>query len=343
LKAMPIAAENSRKRCGAPSTISVSVNNPAFAVNNTNMSDQNCLEIAVIGMAGRFPGARNVDEFWRNLKEGRESISHFSDEELLAAGVSRQLLDDPHYVKAGGVLEGIDLFDASFFGYSPREAELMDPQQRLFLECAWEALEHAGYDSENYEGLVGVYAGSGTNLYLLFNLMSNRALMSAVDHHQIKVASDSTFIAPRTSYKLNLEGPSLSIQTACSTSLVAVHTASQALLNYHCDIAIAGGASIGSLQKRGYRYIESGIFSPDGHCRAFDAKAQGTVGGSGCGVVILKRLADAIADNDNIQAVVKGSAINNDGSVKVGFMAPREDGQASVINLSMSVAGVDAR
>jgi acyl transferase domain-containing protein/acyl carrier protein len=308
---------------------------------NNDTSDQNYLDVAIIGMAGRFPGARNVDEFWRNLKEGRESISTFSDEELLAAGVSKQTINDRHYVKAGGMLEGIDLFDASFFGYSPREAELMDPQQRMFLECAWEAMEHAGYDSETYEGLVGVYAGASMNLYLLFNLLPNRATMAAVDHHLIKIGSDSTFIAPRTSYKLNLEGPSLSIQTACSTSLVAIHTACQALLSYQCDMAIAGGVSISSLQKRGYRYLEGGLFSPDGHCRALDAKAQGTVGGNGLGVVILKRLADAIADNDNIQAVIKGSAINNDGSLKMGFMAPREDGQAKVINLALSVAGVE--
>jgi acyl transferase domain-containing protein len=297
-------------------------------------------EIAIIGMAGRFPGAQTLDEFWHNLVNGVESISTFSDEQVLAAGVDPALVASPYYVKAGGVLKDIELFDAAFFGFYPREAALTDPQQRLFLECAWEALESAGYDPEAYDGPIGVYAGAGISTYLLFNLLSSQRIEST-DQWAVVMNNDKDFLPTRVSYKLNLRGPSVNVQTACSTSLVAVHLACQSLLSYESDMALAGGSTIRIPQERGYLYQEGGIASPDGHCRAFDAQAQGTVGGNGVGVVVLKRLADALADGDYIHAVIKGSAINNDGSLKVGYTAPSVDGQAEVIARAMAVAQVD--
>ncbi len=298
-------------------------------------------EIAIIGMAGRFPGARNLDEFWQNLRDGVESITFFTDEEAIAAGVDPALVKNPHYVKANGVLEDVDLFDAAFFGFNPREAEIMDPQHRLFLECAWEALENAGYDPETFDGLIGVYAGASLSTYLLFHLLPNRELVESLHSDQLAIGNGRDYLPTRVSYKLNLRGPSVNVQTACSTSLVAVHLACQALLNYECDIALAGGVSVDVPQKRGYLYLEGGISSPDGHCRAFDARAQGTVGGNGVGIVVLKRLEDALADGDTIHAVIKGSAINNDGSLKVGYTAPSVEGQAEVIATAQALAGVD--
>ncbi|PSF37402.1 polyketide synthase [Aphanothece hegewaldii CCALA 016] len=298
----------------------------------------NGLEIAIIGMAGRFPGAKNLDEFWYNLQQGIESIHVFSDEELRKSGVDEALISHPQYIKAGGFLDGIDLFDAAFFGFNPREAEIIDPQHRLFLECAWEALENAGYDSENTSGTVGVYAGTAMNGYL-FNLYTNATIRNSVNPYQLFLASDKDFLTTRVSYKLNLEGPSVDIQTACSTSLVAVHIACQSLLSGECDIALAGGVAVS--RNEGYLYQEGGIYSPDGHCRAFDAKAQGTVGGNGVGIVVLKRLEDALADGDTIQAVIKGSAINNDGSLKVSYTAPRIDSQAKVIRTALGMAEVE--
>ena len=295
--------------------------------------------IAIIGMAGRFPGARNIEQFWHNLRDGVESISFFTDEELVAAGIEPALLNAPNYVKAGGVLEDVELFDASFFGFNPREAELTDPQHRFFLECAWEAMESAGYDSERYDGAIGVYAGVGMNSYLL-NLYTNREMMREVSGVQVAIGNDKDHLPTRVSYKMNLRGPSMAVQTACSTSLVAVHLACQSLHSYQCDMALAGGVSIAS-QKSGYLYQEGGIFSPDGHCRAFDANAQGTVGGSGVGVVVLKRLADALADGDRIQAVIKSSAINNDGAVKVGYTAPGVKGQVEVITMAHDLAEIE--
>ncbi|CAG0936135.1 phthiocerol/phenolphthiocerol synthesis type-I polyketide synthase E [Thermoflexales bacterium] len=305
------------------------------------MSNATGLEIAVIGMAGRFPGAGNIQDFWRNLRDGVESISFFSDQELSAQGVDSALLQDVHYIKARGILDDIDHFDAPLFGFSPREAEIMDPQHRLFLQCAWEALEHAGYDPETYAGLIGVYAGVSASTYLLNNLAVNHELMQAVGGYQVMIGNDKDYLTTRASYKLNLEGPSLTLQTACSTSLVATHLACQGLLSGNCDIALAGGASLRVPQKSGYLYQEGGIFSRDGHCRAFDAQAQGTVGGDGVGIVVLKRLADALADRDFIHAIIKGSAINNDGSLKVGYTAPRVDGQARVIRAAQIMAEVD--
>jgi amino acid adenylation domain-containing protein len=292
-------------------------------------------DIAIIGMSGRFPGAQNVDIFWQNLSTGVESITFFSDEELLAEGIAPDLLNNPNYVKAKGMLEDIELFDAAFFGFSPREAETIDPQQRLFLECAWEAIENAGYDVERTNGAVGIYAGSGMNNYFLDNIISNPELLKTVGSYQIRIANKNDHLATRTSYKLNLKGPSISIQTTCSTSLVAINLACQSLLDGKCDMALAGGVTLSIPPKTGYMYQPDMIASPDGHCRAFDAKAQGTVGGSGVGIVVLKRLDQALTDGDCIHAVIKGSAINNDGALKVGYTASSVDGQAAVIAEAM--------
>ncbi len=298
-------------------------------------------EIAAIAMSCRLPGAKNVEEYWQNLISGVESISRFSDEELLAEGVKPELLSNDDYVRAGGVLSDIDLFDASFFGMSPSEAKLMDPQQRMFLECAWEAIEQAGYNPDIYDGLIGVYAGIGINTYLINNIYQNQEIMKLVNLHQLVTANDKDYLPTRVSYKLNLKGPSINVNTACSTSLVAVHLACQSLLNGECDMALVGGVSARIPHKVGHLYEEGMILSPDGHCRAFDAGAKGTVGGNGVGIVVLKRLSDAIAEGDAIHGIIKGSAINNDGSLKIGYTAPSIDGQAAVIAEAQAVAGVE--
>jgi len=298
-------------------------------------------EIAIIGMTGRFPEAKDINTFWENLRDGVESISVFSDQELESSGIDPAMLSDPNYVKAGTILEGVELFDANFFGFSAREAEIMDPQHRLFLECASEAIESAGYNTETYEGAIGVYAGVSASSYLLSNLYSNRDLLESVSSFLIQIGNDKDFLPTRVSYKLNLKGPSINVQTACSTSLVAVHLACQSLLNGECDIALAGGVSIRVPQKAGYLYQQEGILSPDGHCRAFDAKAQGTVGSNGVGIVVLKRLEDALADGDCIHAIIKGSAINNDGFTKVGYTAPSVDGQAAVISEALTIGAIE--
>ncbi|HEY0405408.1 MAG TPA: type I polyketide synthase, partial [Pyrinomonadaceae bacterium] len=303
------------------------------------LDEADAADIAIIGMSGRFPGARTITEFWRNLCAGVESITHFTAEELLASGAPAALAHDPQFVKAVSKIDDIELFDPAFFGYHPKEAEIMDPQHRVLLECAWEALEDAGYHSGAYEGIIGVYAGAAANTYLLFHLAANPAV-EAVDRMQLNLGNSEDFLTTRVSYKLNLNGPSLSVRTACSTSLVAVHLACQSLLNEECDIALAGGSCVNVSQPFGYRYLPGGIVSPDGHCRSFDHQAQGTIFGSGVGVIALKRLPDAIADGDNIYAVVKGSAINNDGALKVGYTAPSVDGQAEVITEAQAVAGV---
>jgi acyl transferase domain-containing protein len=297
-------------------------------------------EIAVIGMACRFPGASRVNAFWHNLQAGVESITFFSDQELAAAGVEPAVLSAPNYVKAKPVLEDIELFDASFFSINPSEAVIIDPQQRLFLECAWEALEHAGYDPEAFPGQIGVYAGTGMNSYLFNNLLTDRDFITSSGGIQLVLANDKDYLSTRVSYKLNLTGPSITVQTASSTSLVAVHLAFQSLLIGECDMALAGGVAVNVPHREGYFYEEGGIFSPDGHCRAFDAKAGGTVFGSGVGIVVLKRLADALKDGDHVYALIKGSAINNDGSAKVAYTAPSVSGQAAVITEALSVAGV---
>lgn len=297
-------------------------------------------DIAVIGLSCRFPGAATAQQFWQNIRAGVESISFFSDAELEGSGVPAELLSDPNYVRAAAVLNDIDQFDAAFFGFTPREAEIMDPQQRLFLECAWQALEDAGYDPSSWGGSIGVYAGCNISTYL-HNILANKELTSAVDGFQITVGNDKDHLSTRVSYKLNLKGPSLTIQTACSTSLVAVCLACQSLLNNECDMALAGGVGIRVPEKVGYLYQDGGILSPDGHCRPFDTAARGTVRGNGLGIVVCKRLADALEDRDSIRAVIKGWAVNNDGSEKVGYTAPSIDGQAEVIASAQAIAGVD--
>ncbi len=295
--------------------------------------------VAIIGMAGRFPGAKNIAEFWQNLQSGVESISIFTDEELVSAGINPEVLNDNNYIKSGSILEDIELFDAAFFDFNPKEAEATDPQHRVFLECAWEALENAGYDSTRCESRIGVYAGASQNNYLAFDLSTDS--VGSAKCYQTSIGNDKDFLTTRVSYKLNLTGPSLTVQTACSTSLVAVSLACQSLLNYQCDMALAGGVSINVPHKTGYLHEPGGTLSPDGHCYAFDAKAQGITIGNGVGIVVLKRLSEAIADGDCIHAVIKGAAINNDGSAKVGFTAPSVDGQAEAIAEAMMLASVE--
>lgn len=297
--------------------------------------------IAIIGMDGRFPGANNVAEFWHNIRNGVESITFFSDEELIAAGVPSETVADPNYVKAGAILSDVDLFDADFFGISPREAQATDPQHRLLLECAWGALESSGQDSENYDGRIGVYVGSSLSTYLHQNLLTNPNFIKSTGDLQIEIGNDKDFVPTRISYKLNLTGPSVCINTACSTSLVSVHIACQGLLDRECDMALAGGATISLPQTAGYFHQEDSVASPDGHCRPFDADAKGTIFGSGVGIVVLKRLEDALADRDPILAVIKGSAINNDGSLKVGYTAPSVEGQAEAIAEAQEIAEID--
>ena len=310
---------------------------------DTNPNGALDTDIAVVGMAGRFPGARNIREYWNNLRSGVESVQRFTDEELLAAGVQPVVLRNPNYVKAGAVLPDMEMFDAAFFGFSPREASIMDPQHRHFLECSWEALENAGHMPERFDGSIGVFGGSGHNAYMPYNLLTNPKLVSQVGFFLIRhTGNDKDFLTTRVSYLLNLKGPSVNVQTACSTSLVAIHTACQSLLNGECDMALAGGVTIELPHRHGYLYQEGDILSPDGHCHAFDADSQGTVFGSGVGVVVLRRLADAIADGDHIHAVIKGSAINNDGSSKVGYLAPSVDGQAQAIAEALAIANVPA-
>jgi len=287
--------------------------------------------IAIIAMAGRFPGAANIDEFWRNLRNGVESISHFSRSEFSCDSALSGVAAEPNFVMAQGVLRDIECFDHQLFDYSPVEAELIDPQQRLFLEQASVALEAAGYNPDTYPGLIGVYAGTATNTYLYNNIYPNYASPDSTRQFHIMVANDKDYVSTRVSYKLNLKGPSYTIQTACSTSLVAVHIACQSLLTGECDLALAGGVSVRVPQVNGYLYEEGMIFSKDGHVRPFDARASGTVWGNGVGVVVLKPLAAALRDGDTIHAVIRGSATNNDGSLKASYAGPGVEGQARAI------------
>ena len=294
--------------------------------------------IAIIGMAGRFPDAASVEQLWDNLIHGVRSIRHFSDEELTAAGVESITLRHPQYVKAGTVVPQVDQFDAAFFGFNPRETETMDPQHRLFLECAWEALERSAYAPEEYQGLIGVFAGSAPSSYRSYNLFSNHELIDHVGGLQLAVGNDHDSLASTVSHRLNLRGPSVAVQTFCSTSLVAVHLACQSLLTYECSIALAGGAAISIPQSKGYLYEEGGILSPDGVCRTFDGNAQGSVMGSGVGVIALKRFEEALEDGDQIYAIIRSSAVNNDGIQKVGYTAPGLAGQSSIITRALSRA-----
>ncbi len=315
---------------------------PGAGTQELNMRESYGLAgIAVIGMAGRFPLAPDLDAFWDMLENGREAVQTFSDEELRAAGVEPALLEHPAYVKSGLVVPDVECFDAAFFDMSQADAEIADPQQRLFLECAYLALEQAGYPPTTATALVGVYAGVGENLYRTHCLDPRMEhLLPMVGAYRLHLLNGRDFISTRVAYKLDLKGPAVTVQTACSTSLVAVHMACQSLLNFECDLALAGAASLDLPQGTGYRYQEGMILSPDGHCRAFDAAATGTVVGGGVGVVVLKRLADALADRDTIHAVIKGSAINNDGADKIGFTAPSISGQAAVILEAQTAADV---
>ncbi|HRI64098.1 MAG TPA: type I polyketide synthase [Polyangium sp.] len=303
--------------------------------------------IAIIGMAGRFPGARTIEQYRLNLEKSVESVTFFSDEELQAQGVPKAHLEHPHYVKAAPLLDDYDGFDAALFQCSPSEAETMDPQHRLLLECAWEALENAGYaprpaDDDRSPRPIGVFTGSGglMSSYLVSHAHVNQQLIGTTGSRG-HVGNDKDYLSTRISYKLNLHGPSLTVQTACSTSLVAVHLACQSLLNGECEMALAGGVTVRVPQRIGYMYQEDDIFSPDGHCRPFSADAQGTIFGSGVGLVLLKRLEDAYRDGDAIAAVIRGSAMTNDGGQKVSYWSTRAEGQAAAMTQALAVAGIE--
>ncbi|MFY0566440.1 beta-ketoacyl synthase N-terminal-like domain-containing protein [Archangium lansingense] len=297
--------------------------------------------IAIVGLSGRFPGARDLDTFWDNLRRGADVRRTLTDAEMEEAGVPRALRERPDWVRSAYVLDDATHFDASLFGFSPREAELMDPQQRIFMECAVEALEDAGYDSERFTGAVSVYASISLSSYLIRALMRRPDLMESAGSFGLMVANDKDYVATRISHRLNLRGPSLTVQTACSSSLVAIHLACQSLLSGESDMAIAGASSVSFPQTSGYQYQPGMILSPDGYCRAFDEQAQGTVRGAGTGIVVLKRLSDALRDRDTVHAVILGSAVNNDGSSKVGYTAPSVEGQTAVISEAMAIAGVE--
>jgi acyl transferase domain-containing protein len=292
------------------------------------------LDIAVVGLAGRFPGAPSIAAFWANLRAGVESIRDLSEDELRAAGVSASELADPAYVRRASVLDDIDRFDAGLFRFTPREAELTDPQFRVFLEDAWTALEDAGHLSDRHHARIGVFAGASSGTYL-----ESRGAFAGAGA-QASLGSARDYLATQVAYRLDLRGPALTVQTACSTSLVAVHYACQSLLSHECDVALAGGVSISVPQTRGYLHEEGDIASPDGRCRAFDARAAGCLKGNASGVVVLRRLSDALRDGDTIRAVIRGSAVNNDGNAKVGFTAPSVEGQAGVIAEALAAADV---
>jgi len=300
-------------------------------------------DIAVVGMACRLPGAPSLDAFWRLLREGRDARVELTDDHLRSVGVPPELLADPDFVKAAMLLDDVDQFDAGFFGLSPRDAALFDPQHRVFLEVAWEAFEHAGHVPERFPGRIGVFAGCGMDTYLLHNILTNPDLVRRIGMFLIRhTGNDKDFLATRVSYQFDLRGPSVNVITACSTSLVAIHQASQSLLAGESDMALAGGVTILVPQDRGYLFKEGEVLSSDGHCRTFDADSRGTIFGSGAGVVMLRRLQDAIADGDRIHAVIAGSAVNNDGARKVSYLAPSVDGYAEVVAEALALADVPA-
>jgi len=298
--------------------------------------------IAIVGMAGRFPMAANVAEFWTNLIEGKECFREFSVDELVAAGLPREVATQPNYVRRSPVLANPAAFDPHVFGFSPKEAELIDPQHRIFMECAWEALEDAGHDPHRFDGAIGIWAGCGVGNYFLKNLLSQSGYFEELANFNSIVGNDKDYLASRIAYKFGLRGPVMVVQSACSTSLVAVHQACQALLTYQCDMALAGGVSLQFPRAPGYQFREGEIFSPDGLVRTFDQGANGTVLGEGAGIVVLRRLEEAIADGDRILAVIRGSAVNNDGSARAGYTAPGVAGQAELIEMTQAVAGVTA-
>jgi phthiocerol/phenolphthiocerol synthesis type-I polyketide synthase E len=298
-------------------------------------------DIAIVGMSGSFPGARTVEEFYTLLSEGRETVRFLTNDEADGRARNEEGFADRCFIPAVSSMADIDLFDAHFFGMTPQEAELTDPQHRLLLEHCWRALEHAGYDTQRYSQPVGVFAGATINTYLIRNLLGNSSVLKSADPLQLNIANGGDFLTTRISYKLNLKGPSHTVQSACSTSLVAVHCACRSLLDMESDMALAGGVSVNVNLLHGYRYQNGGIMSPDGHCRVFDAHAAGTIFGSGVGVVVLKRLQDAVTGGDTIHAIIKGSAVNNDGALKAGFTAPSVEGQAEVIAEAIANAGVN--
>ena len=300
----------------------------------------NSFDIAIIGMSCRFPGANDLDTLWNNLTDGVESISHFTDEELKQSGIPDSLINNPNYIKAAPIIDEPGMFDARFFGFTPMEAKNIDPQHRILLECAHQALEHSGYDPEKFNGRISVFTGSAMNTYFMNNILRSKFVDEYIP---TLIGNDKDFLSTRISYKLNLTGPSVNVQTACSTSIVAVHLACQSLLTEESDIAIAGAVSVKAPHRAGYICDGGGIVSKDAHVRAFDKNANGTVFGSGCGIVVLKRLSDAIKDNDTIHAVIKGSAINNDGSEKAGYTAPSVNSQAHAVIEALSLADVDAK
>jgi acyl transferase domain-containing protein len=297
-------------------------------------------DVAIIGMVGRFPGANSVEQFWNHLKEGIESIAHFPDQNGEPEEDISQETKHGRFIKVNTAIEGAEYFDASFFGISVWEAEIMDPQHRLFLECAWEALENAGYDPQKYSGLIGLYAGVYANYYLLKNVYPACRHMNPAREIQVTIGNEKDHLTTYTAYKLNLNGPVMTVQTACSSSLAAIHLGCESLLTYSSDLVLAGGVTIASLEQ-GYYYIEGGLLSSDGHCRVFDADASGTLYSNGLGIVVLKRLADALNDGDMIYAVIKGSAVNNDGAARAGYTAPGVKGQAEVIARALAIAEVD--
>ncbi|MGH2506144.1 MAG: SDR family oxidoreductase, partial [Ktedonobacteraceae bacterium] len=298
-------------------------------------------ELAIVGMSGRFPGAASVEQFWQNLHAGQESITFFTPQELEAAGISPEVFQAPNYVPARPVLpaEMVEGFDTALFGYSPREAELTDPQHRIFLECAWEALERAGYDPQEYAGSIGIFGGTNLSTYLL---NAEPEQLAGVNDYQLLAGNDKDSLTSNVSYKLNLRGPAVVVQTFCSTSLVAVHLACQSLRRGECDLALAGGVSVRVPSVGGHLYEPGSMESPDGHCRTFDARAQGSMFGDGVGLVMLKRLAEALEDGDQVLAVIRGSAMNNDGATKVSYAAPSVVGQAEVVLSALEDAGVSA-
>jgi phthiocerol/phenolphthiocerol synthesis type-I polyketide synthase E len=316
--------------------------------NNFEMNEEKTNDsIAIIGIAGRFPGAESTEALWDVLREGRETISHFSKEKLAAHEHDLSVLDLDNYVGARGTLSNVDMFDAAFFGYTPKEAMLTDPQQRIWLETAWQALEQAGYTRPGYDGVIGVFTGTNNSSYLLYNLLRTRTDIESFvrsrtsDDFATMLSNGNAYLATRTAYKLNLKGPAINVQTACSTSLVAIVMAVQSLLQFETDVCIAGGVTVAVPQTTGYLYQEGAIQSRDGHCRPFDINSCGTVFSSGVGAVVLKRLDEAIAHRDPILAVIRGAAMNNDGTNKVGFTAPSVEGQAEAITLAHCLADVD--
>ncbi len=309
-------------------------------MNDNELPGTELLEgVAIIGMAGRFPKAANVDEFWQNLIDSRDCIAFYTEEELIEAGIDPNTVKNPFYIKAKGEVGNVDMFDAAFFGINPREAEVTDPQHRMLLECAWEAMEHAGYDSFKYDGSIGIYAGKSMDYYLLLNVYPYIKKEISAGSLQAAIGNDKDSLTTTISYRLNLTGPGITIQTSSSTSLVAVCVAAQSLLTYQCDIALAGGITAGPPMKSGYLYQEGGIWSDDGHCRAFDARSKGFVPGSGMGMVVLKRLEEAVNDGDRVWAVIKGFSVNNDGSKKVSYSAPSVDAQSEVVSQALAISG----